>query len=145
MRVLFDTNVVLDLLLEREPYARDAALLTDAVVRGVLDGYVSAHAVTTVFYVVRKARASEGAQRPADDAYAAVRLLTSVFRVASVSEAEVLRAVEGRLRDFEDAVTAESAKGCGSDVLVTRDVSGFEGSEVEALAPRALLSRLAER
>ena len=145
MQVLFDTDVVLDLLLEREPFAREAALLTDAVERGVLDGYVSAHAVTTVFYVVRKARANEGAARPGDDARSAVRTLLDVFRVAAVSDVELRRAADAGLADYEDAVAVEAARSQKADGGVTRNLSDFADADLPVFSPAALLLHLAEQ
>ncbi|MEM7788072.1 MAG: PIN domain-containing protein [Bacteroidota bacterium] len=139
---MFDTNVVLDLLLAREPHARDAALAIDAAERGVVEGYVSAHAVTTVFYIVRKARAAEGAVRPSDDAYAAIRSLMDILHVAPITKAEVLAAIATAVPDFEDGITAEAAKACSAEAVVTRDKTGFDGTGMRTATPRALLSGL---
>ena len=63
MRILFDTNVVLDVLLDREPFSTEAASLFSKVEIGVLSGYICATTITTIYYLARKAVGSESARR----------------------------------------------------------------------------------
>ena len=56
LKLLIDTNVLLDVVLERKPWVEDATALLDAVAKGRAQGYVAAHAVTTVYHVVERAR-----------------------------------------------------------------------------------------
>ncbi len=76
-RILFDTNVVLDVLLDREPWVREAAALFEAVADRRLVGLLAGHAVTTVYYVFRAGRDTAEAQ-------AGVGRLLDLFEVAPV-------------------------------------------------------------
>ena len=97
MRILFDTNVLLDALLEREPYMRDAAELLAAVEMGTLSGLLGATTVTTIAYIAERAL---GRERTLQGIY---RLLT-LFEVAPVTRAVLEDALRLDFQDFEDGV-----------------------------------------
>ena len=127
-RVLLDVNVVLDVLLDRKPFADASAAVWAAVERGEAEGCLSAHAVTTLHYLNAK---EVGAKM----AHETTEALLSVFDVAPV-DATVLHAALGlRWTDFEDAVTAAAARRVKCDVVVTRNARHFKGSPVRALTP----------
>lgn len=131
--VLFDTSVVLDVLLERKPHIEASAAAWAAVETGnAVDGMLAAHAVTTIHYLIRK----EKGNAKAEDIVTAI---LRVFSVAPVDGPVLQEALRLRLSDFEDAVTAASARSAGCEFIVTRDPKGFRGSPVRALTPEALL------
>lgn len=135
--LLVDTNVVLDVALGRAPWARDAARLLDAVDRGRARGFVAGHAVTTVYYVVERARGRTAAVTAVGDVLA-------ILRVVPLGAAEFQRALALHLKDFEDAVQAAACLAVGADYLVTRNGKDFKGAgvaiktagEVLAILPR---------
>ena len=130
-RVLFDTNVVLDVLLDRQPYVEASASAWAAVETGASEGMLAAHALTTVYYLVRKERGDFKARR-------IVSAILRVFRVAAVDEAVVQEALRLGFSDFEDAVTAAAARLAGCECIVTRDPKGFRGSQIRALTPEGV-------
>jgi predicted nucleic acid-binding protein len=134
-RLLFDTNIVLDVLLEREPYFEASSAVWAAVESGNAEGMLAAHAVTTIHYLLRKERGNAKARR-------IVSVVLRAFKVAPVNGAVVQDALQLPLSDFEDAVTAAAAKLAGCDYIVTRDPRGFRGSPVRALAPEAVIPLL---
>ena len=130
MKVLIDVNVVLDVLLDRRPHYAASAAVWSAIEGGSVEGVLSAHAVTTIHYLIRK---DAGAAK-------AKQMLTAILRVfgvAMVDERVILEALEMQWPDFEDSVTAAAAELAGCDLIVTRDPKGFRGSPVQALAPEA--------
>ena len=137
-RALVDVNVVLDVLLARAPHAASSTACLAAIETGRVEGFLSAHAVTTIAYLVGRALGNAGARRAIDD-------LCAIFAIASVDEAVVRRALALDFADFEDAVTAAAAEAADCEAIVTRDVSGFKGSPVAALEPALWLALLAER
>lgn len=137
-RVPIDTNVLLDLVLARAPFALDAALLHDAIARGRADGYVAGHAVTTVHYIVQKARGRAAAITAVGD-------LLSLLQVVALGATEFHRALALGLRDFEDAVQAAACLTVGADFLATRNASDFAGAPVTTVAPGELVAILAAR
>jgi predicted nucleic acid-binding protein len=130
-RILFDTNVVLDVLLDRRPHVEASAAAWAAVETGACEGMLAAHALTTIHYLVRKELASGKARR-------IVSAILRVFGVAAVDGAVVQEALALPLSDFEDAVTAAAALMAGCDYIVTRDPRGFRGSPVRPLTPEAV-------
>jgi predicted nucleic acid-binding protein len=129
--VLFDTNVVLDVLLDRQPYAEASAAVWAAVESGISKGMLAAHAVTTIHYLVRKEMGTAKARRT-------LTAILRVFEVAAVDGAVIHEALQLPFSDFEDAVTAAAAQLAGCECIVTRDPKGFRGSPVRSLTPEAV-------
>jgi len=136
-RVLFDINVVLDVLLDRKFHAEASAAAWAAVEAGVAEGLLAAHAVTTIHYLVRKELGGTKAKRIAG-------AILKVFRVAVVDGGVIEEALQLSCPDFEDAVTAAAARAAGCDFIVTRDPKGFHGSPVRCLTPEAVMPLLGE-
>ncbi len=130
MRVLYDTSVLLDVLLAREPFLADSSRALDAAASQDVDGLVAAHAVTTLFYLVHR---GAGARR----ARPTLATLLQHLRVATVDDAVVRHALTSPLKDFEDAVTAHAAREAGAELIITRNGADFEGGPVVAVAPVA--------
>jgi predicted nucleic acid-binding protein len=137
MRLLVDVNLVLDVLLERNPHVDASAALWAAVERRALEGLVSAHGVTTVFYLVTRHRDARHARRVVSD-------LVSVFGIAPVDEQVIRRALALAWSDLEDAVCAAAAEASACDAIVTRDPRGFVDPPIPVLDPASALAWLGE-
>ena len=135
MRILFDTNVVLDVLLDREPYSSISAKLFSKVESGEISGYVCATTITTIHYLARKVI---GADRAMEEIYKLMKL----FEIAPVNRAVLDTAVSADFKDFEDAVVHESALYKEAQGIVTRDLNGFTKSKIQVYSPEELLSML---
>ena len=129
--ILFDTNVVLDVLLDRQPYVEASAAAWAAVETGIVEGLLAAHAVTTVHFLVRREKGNIKAKR-------IISAILSVFGVATVDSAVIQEALQLPFSDFQDAVTAAAARVAGCECIVTRDPKGFRGSPVRSLTPEAV-------
>ncbi|MFN0168771.1 MAG: PIN domain-containing protein [Bryobacteraceae bacterium] len=136
-KVLIDTNVILDVLLDRHPHIIASAAVWAAVEAGRAEGVMAAHAVTNLYYLIRKDRGLTTANRM-------LSLILRVFGVATVDAAVIHDALNSTAPDFEDSVTASAAKLAGCVLIVTRDPKGFRGSAVPALAPEAATVLLAK-
>lgn len=134
-RFLLDVNVLLDLVLDRAPFGKPASALWAAAEREEIEALVSAHSVTTVFYLVSRERSAALARRVVSE-------LLVVPSVAAVDEAVLRRAMALAWPDFEDAVCAAAAEAARCDILVTRDPKDFTDSPVLALDPPTALSLL---
>lgn len=137
-RVLFDINIVLDVLLDRGPYAEASAAAWAVSETGGAEGLLAGHAVTTIHYLLRKELGDAKARR-------SILAMLSVFGVAAVDGAAVHEALQIPSSDFEDAVTAAAARLAGCDYIVTRDPKGYRGSPVRPVTPEALLPILRRR
>jgi len=133
--VLFDINVILDVLLDRTPYVEASAAAWAAIETGSADGLLAAHAVTTIHYLVRKELGATKAKR-------IMSAMLRVFGVAAVDGAVIQEALQLSFSDFEDAVTAAAARFARCECIVTRDPKGFRGSPVRSLTPEAVIPLL---
>jgi hypothetical protein len=101
----------------------------------MIEGLVSAHAITTIHYLVQK---SDGAAR----ARRTVSAILKVFKVAQVDDSVIRQALQLAWPDFEDAVTSAAADCSGCDAIVTRDPKGFPASPVRVLTPESVAASL---
>ena len=127
-RILLDVNLVLDVLLDRAPHAASASDVWSAIETGRAQGFLSAHAVTTVHYLNTRAVGAKTARETTD-------ALLSVFEVAPVDEAVMRSALALSFPDFEDAVTAAAAQRSRCAAIVTRNPRDFRKSPVRVLTP----------
>ncbi len=137
MKVMLDTNVLLDLFLDREPWNQEATLIWEAHERGVYEAFVSAIAPPTVFYILRK--------QGIDVARRAIARMLATVEVAPVDKVITQAAYASGMTDFEDAIQHEAAQAAGVDVIVTRDLSDFAGATLPVLAPADFLRQIAPR
>lgn len=131
MKILFDTNVVLDLLLDRKPFSQAAAVLFSLAETGALAGYVCATTVTTIFYLVRK---SLGAARAQEE----IGKLLTLLEVAPVTRPVLEAARLSDFSDFEDGVIYEAARHANVQGIVTRNPSDFKLSALPVYLPEEL-------
>ena len=136
MKVLIDVNVVLDVLLAREPWAGDSARLLDAAERKVIAGYAAGHTITTAYYIVARAAGPKKAATAVTD-------LLRVLRIVPIEAADFAQALVFGMTDFEDAVQAAAAAKIGADFVATRNEKDFRRSPTEARSPSDLLALLA--
>ena len=135
MRVLFDVDVVLDLLLDRTPFSTDAGILFSKAEQGELSGHICATAVTTIHYIARKAI---GERRAREE----VRKLLTFLEPLAVNRAILEGAFDAAFRDFEDAVSHEAARQAGVECIVTRNIRDFKGSQIPVYSPSHLVRTL---
>jgi predicted nucleic acid-binding protein len=128
--LLLDTNVILDVLLDRSPHAASSGALWARIESGEARGLLAAHAVTTIHCLLRQRLKEPQAKR-------AVGSLLLTFGVAPVNEKVLADALRSDSADYEDAVTAAAALHAGCNFVVTRDPAGFRGSPVKGIAPDA--------
>lgn len=115
MKVLIDTNIILDFLLERELFLQDAEALFQAISSGQLVGYVTATTLTDIFYIAR--RHTQSFERARE----AVEIYLATMEVCTVNRTVLEAALTSSIPDFEDAVQVASAVTEGLDAIVTRD------------------------
>ena len=123
MKLLLDTHIVLDLLLDRKPYADSAAELFSKVENGTVIGCLSGSTVTTVYYLAAK---TVGAARAQEE----IRKLLTIFDVAPVNRPVLEAALAADFSDFEDAVILEAACYVGAEAIITRNQKDFKKSRI---------------
>lgn len=135
--LFLDTNVLLDHLLDREPFADDATELWSMAERREIVGCIAAISFNFVYYIVRH----EANDRKARQAINGMR---DVFEIVEVDAQVINQAIDADFADFEDAIQHACAMRTGATHFVTRDLPGFRRSEIPVLTPEAYLAMLAE-
>ena len=133
MKILVDTNVVLDLLLDRSPFSDSAARIFSLVENSEVEAALCATTVTTIDYLLSRSL-------PRDAAKKALRRLLELFEIAPVNRSVLEEALQSRMPDFEDAVLSYAANLVGATAIVTRNTKDFRNAPVKALDPAEFLS-----
>ena len=136
MKIMCDTNVILDVLLEREAFVEDSYKILKLCEEHKIDGFVSASSVTGIFYLVRKYTHSS------ELAYKAVGKLLEIVNMCNISNNDILIAFQKKAKDFEDCLVATCAKSIHCDYIVTRNKRDFEGFGISVLTPAEILLKI---
>lgn len=135
MNILFDTNVLLDVFLERHPFFKDSALCVALAENRKLEGWLCSTTVTTIRYLLSK-NLSE------DEAVKHIRKVLEIFHISGVNRAVLEKALESGIGDYEDAVLHQSAVQSNLDVILTRNQKDFKKSEIPVYNPTEFLTVL---
>ena len=133
--ILIDLNILLDVLQKREPFYEAAADLLAAVETGKVVGYVAAHSITTLFYLIQK-------DRGISEARAMITNLLQFIKIAPVDQATIEQALNLDYSDFEDGVQMMAAVQCKVNYLVTRNVKDYRPALLPVLQPVDFLATI---
>lgn len=132
MKVMLDTNVILDVWLAREPYWQDSAHLLAKAETKEIAGYVCPTTITTLHYLGKKVLGEEKTRE------LLVNLL-SICTVGEISSKVFRRALESKVNDFEDAVIEAVSVGAGVDIIASRNTKDFKHSKVPSKEPSEII------
>ncbi|GHS91102.1 twitching motility protein PilT [Planctomycetales bacterium] len=129
MVVLIDSNIILDLLIDRLPFAAEARDIFQLCSRRVVVGYLAGHTIPAVYYILRKNFSAKQRRNLLLDLCANVEII-------GIDKSELVAALtDERFTDFEDGLQAECAKRIGAEYIVTRNLADFIVSPVPAISP----------
>jgi len=134
-RILLDTNVVLDVLLDRQPFVDDARRIWEASDRGQFDGYIASFSIPTIHYICRRQSSLESANRAVDQCLAA-------FEVCVLYRESILAARRMTGGDFEDNLQIAFAITDFLQGIVTRNPADFVDSPIRVYSPEEFLASL---
>jgi len=135
MRILFDINILLDVLTRREPFHIAASDLWARAERREIQGVISAASIPTIYYLLRHLAGH-------DKAMTGIKAVRSIFEIIALDQSMVDQSIDNPTADLEDAIQACAAIRAKADYIVTRDAKGFRKSDVPAVSPEALLLML---
>ena len=135
MKLLLDTNIVLDVLMDRMPFSDFAVELFSRIEDGTMIGYLCGTTITTVYYLASK---SIGAPRARQE----IKKLLNIFEVAPVNRHVVESALFAEFDDFEDAVIHAAACQVGADAIVTRNQKDFKKSRIPVYSSEEMMKSL---
>lgn len=135
LRVLFDLNILLDVLQERQPFYEASARLLAYAETGRIEGWIAAHSVTTLYYLIAK-------DQSPDQARVILTRLLQFLHIAAVDQTTIEQSLNLPYRDFEDAVQAMAAVQIKSACLVTRNIKDYQPAPLPLFQPADLLATL---
>ena len=137
MTVLIDTNVALDVLLNNAGLVAGSRALLDLAAKKRFIGYVSASAVTDIFYIARKKLGKKGAKE-------AIKYLLHIYYPATVTDTDIYKALDLTWDDFEDSVQFTVGQGLSVDYIVTRNTQDFSSGHIPAVTPEQFIQIIAD-
>lgn len=135
MKVLIDTNVILDVLCNRSEFVEDSSKVWKYCEVNQIEGYISALSVPNIVYILRKELTPQKTQQ-------LIQQILMIFEVIDLKSSDLKNAAEMLSSDFEDAVQMCCANRIKADYIVTRNIRDFKESKVPALKPSEFLERM---
>ena len=135
MKILIDTNVILDVLCNRKDFAEDSLRVFKYCETNQITGCISALSIPNIVYIMRKELDSEKIKE-------ILTVLTSIFTVVDLRVTDLIKAADLDFSDYEDALQSVCASRTKVNYIVTRNIKDFKSSSVPAIKPSELLERI---
>lgn len=135
MKVLIDTNVILDVLYKREGFYEDSLKIWKLCETRKLDGYISALSIPNIVYILRR-------ELDPEKTLEVIYNINLVFKIYDLKSEIIMQAAEKKTKDYEDALQMVTAQKLKASFIVTRNIKDFAGSKIIAVKPSELLERL---
>lgn len=133
-KIILDTNIILDIALERREFIEDAKKVMILINQNDLRPFITATTITDIYYILKKSKGHQPS----------IAFLAGLFNfidIAGVTKDVVLTALTSVMTDFEDAVQVETAKFNEIDAIITRNYSDFEHSGLQVYTPQAFIQK----
>lgn len=135
MKILIDTNVILDVLCNRKDFVEDSAKIFKLCEVKKLTGYISALSIPNIVYIMRK-------ELDEDKIREVIEKLSLVFDIVDLKGDDLKKATALSFSDYEDAVQSQQAVRIKADYIVTRNIKDYKNSKVMAIKPAELFERI---
>lgn len=136
MVILVDTNIILDVFMDREPYADEARMIMSKCADREIIGYLAAHSIPNLFYILRKKYTPK-------ERRGLIRNLCDIFRISDLNAERIVSAVENEVfSDFEDCLQEECAVEAMADFIVTRNPEDYKTSRIKVIEPGEFIKLL---
>lgn len=135
MKVLLDTNVLLDLFLERKPFFEASSQVVGLAEQGKIIGSICGTTVTTLYYLLAKASSRSKAEKN-------IGKLLKIFHISNINRVILEDALSSGFKDFEDGVLYQSAVHSNLDAIITRNQKDFKEGDLPIYSPAEFLSAI---
>jgi predicted nucleic acid-binding protein len=135
MKILIDTNIVLDVLLDRKPFSINSAAFFKLAEQGRIEAYITSNSVTDMVYILRKAYDMDTIKEN-------LLIMFGFIKILNVSASDILKAFEIKTDDYDDAVIIQCASRIEADHIITRDIKGFKNSPVSYLTAEEFIASI---
>ena len=134
--VLIDTDVLLDFLIDREPFTKTARQIVKKIQDKTINAFLSAHSITNIFYILRKIYSIPERKQLLID-------LCQIISIVEIGQKSIYNALENTdFEDIEDCLQSESAKMINADYIITRNTQDYAHSAIPVILPETLLKKL---
>jgi len=137
MKVLIDTNVVLDVLINNSDFFAHSKKIFDFAEQKQITGFISASAVTDIFYIAQKKLGKKVIKE-------AIKKVLKIFSPATVTDNHIYQALDLEWDDFEDSVQYVVGEGLAADYIVTRNIQDFTFGSISAVTPEQFIKIIAD-
>jgi predicted nucleic acid-binding protein len=135
MKVLIDTNVVLDVLINNLVFLTYSKKIFDLAEQKQITGYISASAITDIFYIAQRKLGKKTTKE-------AIKKVLKVFYPATVTDNNIYQALDLEWDDFEDSVQYIIGKGLAVDYIITRNTQDFASGSIPAVTPEQFIKNI---
>ncbi|RLD56392.1 MAG: PIN domain-containing protein [Bacteroidetes bacterium] len=132
-KILIDTNIILDIALDRKPFVKKSIEFIRLIVKNNIKAFVTATTVTDIYYITQKKTGH----------IKTIGFLKNLFmfvKIAGVDTVSILNALNSNMNDFEDAVQCETAKQNSIPIIITRNQSDFKDSGLKVFSPEDFIN-----
>ena len=135
MKVLLDTNIIIDIALERQPYFTNSETVLAFVEQGQIEGYISASTISDLYYLIRK-------QKGRDLTIEFLQEILTFCQIATVNQAAIRMAFTTNFQDFEDSIQYSTSVVNKLDAIITRNPQDFPIVTPRIITPEQLIAEL---
>jgi predicted nucleic acid-binding protein len=132
MRILLDTNIILDIALKRKPHYSNSSKLFQLIDNTDLKAFLTANSITDIYYIIKKEKENNIALEFIDN-------LIQIVDILDLNKEIIIKALQSGFQDFEDAIQSETSNLNKIDFIITRNIKDFSKSKVKAITPKQLL------
>ena len=137
MRILFDTNIIIDIIQKREPFFKDSLKTFEYAINNYIDCLIPASSVADIYYILKRAKMSSKEIKDA------LIKLSQIVTFADLNENDIYNALNNEsMGDIEDAIISEIAKRNDAGLIITRNTKDFKNSLVRAISPNEFLTTI---
>lgn len=137
MRILFDTNIIIDVIQKREPFFIDSLKTFEYAIKNYIDCLIPASSVSDIYYILKRAK------MPSKEIKGALIKLSQIVTFADLNENDIYYALNNEsMNDIENAIISEIAKRNDADLIITRNTKDFKNSLVRAISPSEFLTTI---
>ena len=135
MKILIDTNIILDVLCKRDDFYKDSAMVCKLCEVKKITGVVSALSIPNIIYIMRKELDAERTKE-------ILNSISLIFTIADLKADDLKKAASMKFKDYEDAVQSACASRIRAEYIITRHIRDFRESKVAAIKPAEFLERI---
>lgn len=131
MKVLIDTNVILDVLCNRKMFVEDSLKIFKLSETKQIDGYISALSIANIIYIMRKELSHINVKKILD-------MLSHIFNIIELNEQDLMEACNLQFNDYEDGIHCNQAFRIKADYIITRNINDYKNSVIKPISPNEL-------